>query len=420
MTRSPIAIPTGTLSVGSSGDIKIHIAPPGGHYYSVSPRHPSVSLYPTLMVDIGPLTEVSIPLSDQPWVLVAGILLGSVLLSRALEWGGAYLLGRSPRWSETSISHVFIDEIRIPLHVSIVVGGILLSLTVLESISSTPILVKVLSSLVVVLWMRALVRLGGEWIDVVNAADNEYEFSPIFKNSWTILLVLVTVSMLLVIWEVDITPILASAGVLSIVLGLAAQDAIGNLIGGISLYFDDTYNTGDVIVLEDGQRGAVTDIGIRSTTILTRDNIVVTVPNSVLNSASVINESAPQRRKRIRVPITVAYGTDHEEVEAILLELCEDIPLVLESPRPQVMFQEFGDSALRFELWAYVGHPFSEPRAADHINRRVYERFDDADITIPFPQREISYLSAEDERTDEPPLQDGDRVAEYVEDRDRG
>lgn len=350
------------------------------------------------MVDVGSLPEFSIPLNGQPWVLVAGILLGSVLLSRVLEWGGAYLLNRSPRWSKTSISHVFIDEIRIPLHVSIIVGGILLSLNVLESISSTPYLVKFLSSLVVVLWMRAFVRLGGEWIEVVNAADNEYEFSPIFKNSWTIFLVLVTGSVLLAIWEIDITPILASAGVLSIVLGLAAQDAIENLIGGVSLYFDDTYNTGDVIVLEDGRRGAVTDIGIRSTTVLTRDNIVITVPNSVLNSASVINESAPQRRKRIRVPITVAYGTDHEKVEAILLELCDDIPLVLESPAPQVMFQEFGDSALLFELWAHVGHPFSEPRATDHINRRIYERFDDAEITIPFPQRKISYLSEDDEQ----------------------
>ncbi|MFC4989341.1 mechanosensitive ion channel family protein [Saliphagus infecundisoli] len=353
------------------------------------------------MIDVGSLPEFSIPLSDQPWALVVGILLGSVLLSWVLEWGGAYLLNRSTRWSELSISQAFIDEMRIPLHVSIITGGILLSLIVLESLSSTPYLVNFLTSLVIILWMRALVRIGAEWIEVVNAADSDYEFSPVFKNFWTIFLVLITGSVLLVIWEIDITPILASAGVLTIVLGLAAQEAIGNLIGGISLYFDNTYKTGDVIVLEDGRRGAVTDIGIRSTTILTRDDILITIPNSVLNSASVINESAPKHRKRIRVPIAVAYGTDHEEVEAILLDLCEDIPLILESPDPQVMFQEFGDSALLFELWAYVGHPFSEPRATDHINRRVYERFNEAGIDIPFPQREISYLSEDGERMNE-------------------
>ncbi|WP_254532707.1 mechanosensitive ion channel family protein [Natrinema gelatinilyticum] len=384
------------------------------------------------MVNVDPLPEFIISLSDQPWVLVGGILLGSVLLSRVLEWGGTQLLNRSARWSETSISHVFIDGIRIPLHVSIIVGGILLSLNVLEDVSSTPYVlenvssipyfINFLTSLVVILWMRAFVRLGAEWIEVVNAADSEYEFSPIFKNSWTILLILVTGSFLLVIWEIDITPILASAGVLSIILGLAAQDAIGNLIGGVSLYFDDTYNTGDVIVLEDGQRGTVTDIGIRSTTILTRDNIVITVPNSVLNSSSVINESAPQRRKRIRVPITVAYGTDHKEVEEILLELCDETALILDKPTPQVMFQEFGDSALVFELWAYVDHPFSEPRATDQINRRVYERFDNADITIPFPQREISYLTRKDKRMSETPLsqEENKRVTEYVEEEDHG
>lgn len=342
-----------------------------------------------------------IPLSDRPWLLVIAILVISYLISRLIEWGGHKLLDQSDHWPDDSINRAFFQEIHMPLYVSVALGGIYLSLSVLGVVESSYFLVGAILSILVVLWMRAAKRLGGQWIEAVNATESDYEFSPIFKNFWTLLILLGAGISLLVIWEIDATPFLASAGIIGIVLGLAAQEAIGNLIGGVSLYFDDTYNTGDVIILEDGQRGRVTDIGIRSTTVLTRDNILITVPNAVLNSASVVNESAPQRRKRIRVPITAAYGTDYRDVEKILLGVCAEIPLIIDSPSPRVMFREFGDSALVFELWAFVAHPFSEQRAIDQINRLVYDEFDDANIVIPFPQREISFLEAEDESPSE-------------------
>lgn len=353
-----------------------------------------------------------IPFSDRPWLLVIAILVVSYFLSQFIKWGGNKLLDQSNRWADNSINRAFFEEIYIPLYVSVALGGIYLSLSVLEVVESSYFLVGTILSILVVLWMRAAKRFGGEWIEAVNATESDYEFSPIFKNFWTIFILLGTGISLLIIWEIDITPFLASAGIIGIILGLAAQEAIGNLIGGVSLYFDDTYKTGDVIILEDGQRGTVTDIGIRSTTALTRDNILVTIPNSVLNSASVVNESAPQRRKRIRVQITVAYGTDYRDVEEILLGVCDEISLILDSPSPRVMFREFGDSALVFELWAFVAHPFSEPRAIDRINRLVYDEFDEADIVIPFPQREISFLETTDEASSEH-LEQSENEKEY-------
>ncbi|WP_229504825.1 mechanosensitive ion channel family protein [Natrinema versiforme] len=348
-----------------------------------------------------------LPFSNQPWMLVIAILIGAYFLSRLIEWGGHKLLDQSDRWPDDSINRIFFEEIHMPLYVSVALGGIYGSLSVLGFVESSYYIVGAILSILVVLWMRAATRIGSQWIEAVNATESDYEFSPIFKNFWTILLLIGTGISLLIIWEINVTPFLASAGIIGIILGLAAQEAIGNLIGGVSLYFDDTYKTGDVIILEDGQRGTVTDIGIRSTTVLTRDNVLITVPNSVLNSASVVNESAPQRRKRIRVPITVAYGTDYQKVEEILLGVCDEIPLLLESPSARVMFREFGDSALLFELWAFVAHPFSELRAIDQINRLVYDEFDEADIVIPFPQREISFLDSEQ---DVPPQQPVERT----------
>ncbi len=364
-----------------------------------------------VMIDISPELEIllqsadDLPFSNQPWMLVIAILIGAYVLSRLIEWGGHKLLDQSDRWPDDSINRIFFEEIHMPLYVSVALGGIYGSLSVLGFVESSYYLVGAILSILVVLWMRAAIRVGSQWIEAVNATESDYEFSPIFKNFWTILLLIGTVISLLIIWEINVTPFLASAGIIGIILGLAAQEAIGNLIGGVSLYFDDTYKTGDVIILEDGQRGTVTDIGIRSTTVLTRDNILITVPNAVLNSASVVNESAPQRRKRIRVPITVAYGTDYQKVEEILLGVCDEIPLLLESPSPRVMFREFGDSALVFELWAFVAHPFSELRAIDQINRLVYDEFDEADIVIPFPQREISFLDSKQDVTPQQPVE---------------
>lgn len=335
--------------------------------------------------------------TENPWFLIPLILLSSFLLARLIEWGGQRVVQRSAKRpnTDTSFNHVLFEEIYVPLYLSTGLVGIYLSLRVVGIVESSNILVGTLLTALVFLWLRTAIRLGNRWIGVAYASDNNYEFAPILKNIWTIFSVLGAGMLLLSIWEINITPLLASAGIVGIILGLAAQDAIANLIGGVSLYFDDTYKVGDVIVLEEQQRGMVTDIGIRSTTVRTPDNILITVPNSVLNSTHLINETAPQRRKRIRVPITAAYGTDYQKVEDILLEICEEIPFVLNSPSPRVLFTEFGDSALIFELQAFVAHPNNEPRTIDQINRRTYDEFNDAGIEIPFPQQDLRVRNPE-------------------------
>ncbi len=327
---------------------------------------------------------------DQSWLLVALILIGSILLARFIQLGSRrYLDGET---AETTFGRAAFAELHTPLAISIALLGVYLSLVVLDLLESTVVVVGAIGTMLVILWARASIRIGRRWIEVLQEGQTGYEFAPMFGNLWTITVVGGAVLLLLSIWNLDLTPFLASAGILGIVLGFAAQDAIGNLIGGVALYFDNTYKVGDVIRVEDDMRGTVTDVGIRSTTVLTEDNLLVTVPNAILNSSQVVNESAPQRHLRLRVPITAAYGTDYETVEKLVLEVCEECQFVRDTPIPKVIFMEFGDSALVFELRVYINHPLVEKRALDSINRGVYDAFDEADITIPFPQRELSFL----------------------------
>ncbi|MFP8889812.1 mechanosensitive ion channel family protein [Natrialbaceae archaeon A-CW2] len=325
------------------------------------------------------------------------ILAGAFVLARAVTWWSQRQVAASERLETSSFSRAVMAEIYAPLSLSIGLAGIYVSVELVQLSEAYPVVSKILATVFVLVWARAAVRIGARWIEYLNQTGVEYEFAPMFKNLWTIGVVVGSLLVLLSIWELELTPFLASAGVLGIIIGFAAQDAISNLIGGVALYFDNTYKIGDVIHVDGDMRGTVTDVGIRSTTVLTPDNVLVTVPNSVLNSTQVVNETSPQRHIRLRIPLSAAYGSDYAEVERLVLEACEDAPLIREKPRPRVLFDQFGDSALLFELQAFISHPLTKKRAIDQVNRRVYDAFDEAGIKIPFPQRELSYLDDQDD-----------------------
>jgi len=180
------------------------------------------------------------------------------------------------------------------------------------------------------------------------------EITPVFKNLVTFFVVIATFFVLLDIWRVDATPLLASAGIIGLVLGIAARDTLGNFFSGISLYLDKTYKLGDVIELESGERGTVIDMSIRSTTILTRDNIAITVPNGQMNAEPVINESAPAMQSR-----------------------------------------EFDESAIVAQLQFYIDHPALRGRSRHALIERIDARFREDEIEIPFPQRELSFADSD-------------------------
>lgn len=330
-------------------------------------------------------------LVEWEWFLLSIVIISSYLLARFVHWiGRRYFSEFDPE--TTTFGQAVVIEAYTPLSVSIALLGVSAGLGSFGIIEAESLLSSVVATALTVLWARAAVRAGSHWLEITNQRDQTYEFAPIFQNFWTLTVVVIAVLITASIWNLQITPFLASAGILGIIIGFAAQDAISNLIGGVALYFDNTYKPGDVILLEEGMRGTVLDIGIRSTTVHLPDDAVVTVPNSVLNSTQVVNQTAPQRHIRISVPVSAAYGTDYELVERIAHEVCEDTPMIRDTPKPRVLFDEFGDSALIFQIRAYVSHPLAERRAIDQLNRRIYDRFEEEGVTMPFPQREISFL----------------------------
>lgn len=250
-------------------------------------------------------------------------------------------------------------------------------------------------SAIVIVWTYAGIRLGRRLIDLRD--ERTVKFGPVLSNILTFFLVLGAIFSLLAIWRIDITPLLASAGIIGVIVGFAARDTISNFASGVSLYFDRTFAVGDMISLPTGERGTVVDISIRSTTILTRDNVTVTIPNAEFDKKQVTNESAPQRYRRLRLDVTVAYGTDLEAAEAALLAAAESVDVVIDEPPAKVRYREFADSGIVAQLRCYIQDPASLAAAFDRLVRAVDREFEDASIRIPFPQREVSFLEAGNE-----------------------
>jgi MscS family membrane protein len=185
------------------------------------------------------------------------------------------------------------------------------------------------------------------------------------------------------------TAVFASAGIVGLGIALAARETLANFFGGISIFLDRPFKSGDYIVLDTGERGQVVEVGLRSTRILTRDDIQISIPNSLITNTKVINESAPHPRYRVRIKVGVAYGTDVDQVEEVLLSLAGNNNLVAFMPEPRVRFRNFGDSALEFELLCWAHRPEDRGRLIHQLNHQIYKAFDAADIQIPFPQRDV-------------------------------
>ncbi len=130
-------------------------------------------------------------------------------------------------------------------------------------------------------------------------------------------------------------------------------------------------------------------IGVRSTRIKTRDDIQITVPNSVIANTKIINESAPEPNFRVRIPVSVAYGSDIDQLDKILLDIATGNENVLLSPAPAVRFREFGESSLNIELLCWAKEPAIRGLIVHQLNCTIYKKFNEAGIKIPFPQRDV-------------------------------
>jgi small-conductance mechanosensitive channel len=220
------------------------------------------------------------------------------------------------------------------------------------------------------------------------------------QNLAQIAVVILGMLVLLDHFRVSITPMLTALGVGGLAVALALQDTLSNLFGGFYVAVAGQVRLGDYIKLNTGEEGYVTDIAWRSTTIRNLGNSMIIVPNAKLAQAIVTNYHLPEKRMSATVEVRVSYDCDPGHVERVLLDIAaqgtREIPGLLADPAPSVTFDPgFGDWALGLTLNYQVAEFASQFSVRDELRKRIFRRFREEGIRIPFPARAVYVHEAE-------------------------
>tara|TARA_R110001592_G_scaffold126312_1_gene337306 strand:- start:832 stop:1986 length:1155 start_codon:yes stop_codon:yes gene_type:complete len=183
------------------------------------------------------------------------------------------------------------------------------------------------------------------------------------------------------------------AGALGVGIGFGLQNIANNFISGLIILFERPIKVGDRI--EVGQvTGDIVRISSRATTVSTNDNISIIIPNAEFISKSVINWSHSGRNIRFHVPVGVAYKEDPAHIKSILIEVAKKHPDVLKDPEPDVLFKEYGDNSLNFDLLVWTSTFINRPTVLkSQLYYLIFEKFKEHNVEIPFPQRDLHIKS---------------------------
>jgi MscS family membrane protein len=341
-----------------------------------------------------PTTDLSLDPATQNGLI--GAILG---LSTALLWllVARSLLERITRATSTTLDDELLEVIRRPIGIGLALAGVGYALALQPLATETWFVLRgLLESLAIALFARVMLRSSTIVLDhLARRGDTglvQPATLPLLQIGATVACWAGAIYFVMLAWKVDIRGWLASAGVVGIAVGFAAQDTLANLFAGFFILMDRPYKLGDYLVLESGERGRVTVIGIRTTRLQTRDDEQVIIPNSVMADARILNESGgPQIDCRIKLVVDVAYGSDLDRAAEVMVRVARETEGVLDNERqpPHVRYASFEDSGIRAKLLCWVPQPKMRDAVVDRLVRGVHKAFVDEGIEIPFPQRVV-------------------------------
>jgi len=298
--------------------------------------------------------------------------------------------------TKTTLDDKILQLLHKPIFYSILFIGFILS------IKTAPLpqyidfaLVGCFKTATIIIWLFVISKIlfmSMEWVSRQDKTNSLLQKNtlPLFNNLGKIAIGIFGAYFIFLSWDININGILASAGVLGVVLGLAAKDTVSNFFAGIFLLADAPFKEGDYILLETGERGYVSQMGLRSTRFMTRDDIEITIPNSVIATSKIVNESGgPGETERVRITIMISYDSDLNDAKKTLIDIAKNDRNVLKNPEPRVRFREFAESGLRLQLLFWIHKPENRGRTVDVINSEIYEQFSQKKISIPYPTMKV-------------------------------
>lgn len=246
--------------------------------------------------------------------------------------------------------------------------------------------------IVVVMILRIITNFSRHWLEewaskTESTADDR--LIPLVGKILKVITIVLGIFFIFDTWDINLSPLLATAGIAGIAIGFAVRDSLANVLGGIQLVLDKTFKVGDKVQLDSGEMGVIMDIGIRSTKLRTYDNEVIFIPNGILANTKVKNFTVPDLSIRVNVDFGVEYGSDPEQVRNVVLDAIKKVDTVIVEPEPAVHFMNMSDFSLDFVARVWVQNYNDAYVTKLEVTDEIYNALNKAKIGIPFPTRTV-------------------------------
>lgn len=330
------------------------------------------------------------------YVRGAAMIVGAVAVAYLFERVVHRFLAALTRRTRAGLDDKILASLRRPIFLSVILLG--LAWAAVEVLPQGPARFAAHGSLrmiAVLIWAGAAARVGTAVLESLSARSGQGSLVqprtlPLLDILLKVMILSGAIYFTFLSWDIDVTAWLASAGIIGIAVGFAAKDSLAHLISGIFILADAPYKPGDWVVLEDGLRGMITSIGMRSTRILTRDDVEITVPNSLMGNTKILNEAGgPHIKQRVGARLTVARNADIDQVERALLACTEDLAGRCDAPAPEFRFLAFGPSGLDVAVYVWITDAAGRDRVISDLNTRILKRFRAEGIEIPYSKHDV-------------------------------
>lgn len=330
------------------------------------------------------------------------------LLAYVIRRYGVSLVQRLASKTQNSLDDDIINCLRPPLFSIVVWLGVIIATQSVGFVHTlVTFLPNVALTMIVLSVLRATLKISSRLITAAARDDNRFinldiRTEPLAIISSKIIFLLIGCYIALIIWGINPVGLLASAGIVGIAVGFAAKDTLSNLFSGVFILVDRPYKLGDMVNLDNGERGMVTHIGIRSTRILTRDDIEITIPNGLIGNEKVINESGGSHQKmRIRIRLQCAYESDLDHVVEVLMAVAEAEEGLCQYPSPRVRIKQFAESGINLQVQAWIDRPQDRGRIMHSAFIAIHKAFKEQGIEIPYAKREIRLTQTAEPQDDQ-------------------
>lgn len=325
------------------------------------------------------------------------ILLVFYALSQFVVFVSQKIILKLTKRTKTKIDDLIVAKTNKPISFILLLIGLRLAiiphpirpdiLDVIEHLISTLIII-IITYVATVVFDILIINWGKKFAAKTESKVDD-EVVLLFQRFSRITLSFIGLIFILDVWGVKVGPLLASLGIAGIAVAFALQSTLGNIFGGISLIVDRSITVDDFIRLDDGTEGFVTDIGLRSTKIKSRDGDLIILPNGKLADSKIYNYHKPLPTTRVTVEFGVKYGSDVEKVKKIALNAIKDIKTILKQPAPQIIFIEMGEFSLKFKAFFWVKSIEDKIEAKERATTAIYNALNKNKINIPFPTRTV-------------------------------